>query len=324
VASPTTIIPAKPPPFGAQRQVDTLDRVKRLIVNADDFGLTSGVNRAIVELNQRGNLTSATLMAKATATEEAISLTNANPKVGVGCHVVLVDGESILRPRQDLVWLVDPVRTKGRFPQTLGALLNLLYSRGGARSLRSSSLTGEIEAEALAQIRSLQSRGIHLTHIDTHKHTHMFPRVLRPVLRAAQAAGIRTVRNPFEPAWSIRATPRAPWLRRLQVRLLRTLEPIFRRIVAEEGFVTSDGAIGVLATGTLDTETLTSLLRAMPDGTWELVTHPGYNDADLAQAGTRLLASRETELSALSNAQFPPGIELIRFSDLARVQQLMN
>jgi predicted glycoside hydrolase/deacetylase ChbG (UPF0249 family) len=174
----------------------------------------------------------------------------------------------------------------------------------------------EIEAEAAAQIALLQSRGLHLTHIDTHKHTHMFPAVLRPVLRAAKAAGIRAVRNPFEPAWSLRATPGAPWIRRTEVSLLRLLEPTFRRIVAEEGFTTTDGAIGVLATGTLDAATVTSLLRSLPPGTWELVSHPGYNDADLAHAHTRLLASRETERQALCATEQFPDIERASFAGL--------
>jgi predicted glycoside hydrolase/deacetylase ChbG (UPF0249 family) len=287
--------------------------VKRLIVNADDFGLTGGVNRAIVELNNSGSLTSATLMAKAAATEDAISLANA--KLGVGCHVVLVDGQSVLEPRRNLLWLVDPVRTIGRFEPTLGNFLKILYLKRGW-PLSNHLLEREIEAEASAQIALLQSRGLHLTHIDTHKHTHMFPRVLRPVLRAAKSAGIRVVRNPFEPEWSIRATPRAPWLRQLQVRLLRTLEPTFRRIVAQEGFATTDGAIGVLATGTLDATTLNSLLSAMPNGTWELVTHPGYNDADLAKAGTRLLASRKIELQSLQAVHIPANVDLIHFGQL--------
>ena len=81
--------------------------------------------------------------------------------------------------------------------------------------------------------------------------------------------------------------------------LLRGLEPAFRRIVAEEGFTATDGAIGVLATGTLDAAKLASLLAHLPPGDWELVTHPGYNDADLQNAGTRLLASRDLEREAL-------------------------
>ena len=279
--------------------------MRDLIVNADDFGLTAGVNRAIVELHRAGVLTSTTLMARAAATAEAVRMARATPTLGVGCHVVLVDGEPVLAAKE-IPSLVDP-RT-GRFFPTLGAFLQrLLAGRISA---------AEMEAEAAAQIALLQTAGVALTHIDTHKHVHMFPAVLRPVLRAARAAGIRAVRNPFEPDWSLRATPGAPWLRRTEVMLLRQLEPAFRRIVAEEGFVTSDGAVGVLATGTLDATTVSSLLRKLPPGAWELVTHPGYNDADLAQAHTRLLASRETEWGALHALKGFPEIDLISFSGL--------
>jgi predicted glycoside hydrolase/deacetylase ChbG (UPF0249 family) len=217
----------------------------------------------------------------------------------------LVDGDPVLSAKE-LPTLVDP-RT-GRFQPTLGAFL--------ARLLTGRIRASEIEAEAAAQIARLKSVGVALTHIDTHKHTHMFPAVLRPVLRAAKAAEIRAVRNPFEPAWSLRATPGAPWVRRTEVSLLRRLQPAFRRIVADEGFSTTDGAIGVLATGTLNAATVRALLQNMPPGTWELVTHPGYNDADLAQARTRLLASREVEREALGTIQQFSAIGLISFADM--------
>jgi hypothetical protein len=136
-------------------------------------------------------------------------------------------------------------------------------------------------------------------------------------LRAAKAAGIRAVRNPFEPAWSLRATPGAPWVRQTEVRLLRLLHSSFRRIVAEEGFTTTDGAIGVLATDTLDAATVRSLLANIPSGKWELVSHPGYNDAELAQAHTRLLASRETERDALLTLKTSSAVDLISFANLA-------
>ncbi|HEV2472267.1 MAG TPA: ChbG/HpnK family deacetylase, partial [Chthonomonadales bacterium] len=97
----------------------------RLIVNADDFGLTLGVNRAIAELHCAGVLTSATLMARASATDDAIALARATPTLGVGCHVVLVDGEPALAARE-LPTLVD--RRTGRFQPTLVAFLKRLFT----------------------------------------------------------------------------------------------------------------------------------------------------------------------------------------------------
>jgi predicted glycoside hydrolase/deacetylase ChbG (UPF0249 family) len=232
--------------------------------------------------------------------------------------VVLVDGEPMLSGIHDVPNVADPVY--GRFEPTLGKFLHTIYSPiGGSRygSTNAEKVAYQIEIEARAQIQALQSRGVRLTHIDTHKHTHMFPRVLRPVLRAAQSCGIRAVRNPFEPAWSVAATPGAPPTRRLQVKLLRLLESRFRRIVAEEGFTTTAGSLGVLATGTLDQQAVASLLSAMPGGgVYEFVTHPGYNDAELAHVNTRLLASRDTERHALAGLKGVQHVNLISFAAL--------
>jgi predicted glycoside hydrolase/deacetylase ChbG (UPF0249 family) len=290
--------------------VDTLEVVPRLIVNADDFGLTAGVNRAVVELHQAGLLTSATLMARAAATDEAVELARQNPALGVGCHVVLVDGDPMLSPANQIPHLADLVT--GLFRPTLGAFLKPLLL-GRIPSV-------EIEAEARAQIESLRQKGLVLDHIDTHKHVHMFPSVLRPVLRAAKACGIRRVRNPFEPAWSARATAGAPLVRRIEVALLHTLEKKFLRTVAEEDFQTTAGALGVLATGTLDPATIAALVTAAAahseEKIFELVAHPGYNDADLARVRTRLRESRDRERQALQALRQFPSVELIPFSGL--------
>ena len=283
--------------------------MSQVLVNADDFGLTSGVNRAIAELHKAGLVTSTTLMARAGATDEAIATARATPSLGVGCHVVLVDGEPVLPPQQ-IPSLID-AKTGQFLPTLTQFLLRLLAGRMPA---------AEIEAEAGAQIGLLKARGLRLTHVDTHKHTHMFPAVLRPVLRAARAAGVTAVRNPFEPVWAIRATPRAPWMRQAEESALRWFEPAIRRLIAQEGFVTTDGTIGVLATGTLDAASLSSLLQSLllrvPEGTWELVTHPGYNDAGLNKVRTRLRASRELEMAALRVIEGFPQIELVSFAAL--------
>lgn len=280
--------------------------MRRLIVNADDFGLTPGVNRAIIELHAAGLVTSTSLMARAGATDEAIELARATPSLGVGCHVVLVDGEPKLPPEK-IPSLVD-ART-GHFPNSLTTFLARLFT-GRIRA-------EEIEAEAAAQIAHLQQRGVRLTHFDTHKHAHIFSAVLRPVLRAARAAGIRALRHPFEPEWAVRAAIGAPLARVVQIAALRPLAPRSRQIIAQEGFSTTDGTIAMAGTGSLNAASLRSLLGQLPPGTWELVTHPGYNDADLAQVRTRLRASREVERLALTAIPEIPGVELISFAELA-------
>jgi predicted glycoside hydrolase/deacetylase ChbG (UPF0249 family) len=145
----------------------------------------------------------------------------------------------------------------------------------------------------------------------------MFPRVLRPLLRAALACGVAAIRNPFEPDWSLNATANAGHVRRMQLRLLRSQSASFTQEVARAGILTTDGAIGVLATGTLDAQTIRNLLAAMPDGTWELVCHPGYNDAALQQERTRLLASREVERAALLETIPTADVERIHFGQLS-------
>ena len=279
--------------------------MSRLIVNADDFGLTPGVNRAIAELHAAGAVTSATLMARASATDDAIEIARSTPTLGVGCHVVLVDGKPVLPPGH-IPSLVDP-RT-GHFWPTLSAFL--------PRLLAGNSAPAEIEAEAAAQIALLQNCGLKLTHIDTHKHTHMFPKVLRAVLRAARSAGIDRIRNPFEPAWAVRAAVRASLTRVAELTVLRRLRPACLRLIADTGFRTTDGTIAMAATGVLDAATLSALLGRLQPGTWELVTHPGYNDADLDRVRTRLRASRDKEREALAALRQFPSVELISFRDL--------
>ena len=252
--------------------------MKRLIINADDFGLAPGVNRAIVELQQAGALSSTTLMATAAYFSAAVYLAFAQPALAVGCHVVLVDGSPCLAAAE-VPSLLGP---ESVFRPTVGSFLRDLL-RGRIREQ-------EIEAEAIAQIRRIQSSGLTVSHIDSHKHLHAFPRVLAPLLRAARQCGVFCVRNPFEPWWSLRATRGASAWRRTQVRAMQTQRRAFTRLTAEHGMMTADGSIGVLATGSLDDSVLRSLLQAMPEGTWELVCHPGYNDQALEHANTRLLA----------------------------------
>jgi chitin disaccharide deacetylase len=279
----------------------------RLILNADDGAYTPGVNRAIGELGAAGALTSATLMASGAAPLQGSGLP-------VGCHLQFLEGTPKASPRA-VSTLLDPHSSTPRLRPTLPAFARDLHL-GRIRE-------ADIEHEAVAQIRALQAQGHALTHIDTHKHTHLFPRVLRPVLRAALQCGIGAIRNPFEPLWSRQATLRAtrsvPLLRRLEVALLDRFRPTFLQLVHQAGLRTPDGALGVLATGSLTASVLRALLQAAEEhpGTWELVCHPGYLDEALAGAATRLRLEREVEREALLAATaWSPALQRISFRDL--------
>jgi hopanoid biosynthesis associated protein HpnK len=285
--------------------------VPRLIVNADDFGLTTGVNRAIVEVNRAGIVTSATLMANAQASDGAIDHAKAQPNLRTGCHVVLIDGVPLAA---DL-----PSLTNGS-PRFRSSLKQFALA-----AVRGKIAADEIQREVEAQIRKIQSRGITLTHVDSHKHTHMYPQVLRPVLRAAKACGIVAVRNPFEPlrSWPTGMVLANPglWLRSAGVMAFQMFAAEFHRAIREERMVSTDGTVGIAVTGMLDQRKLLRILEVLPQGTWELVCHPGYSDADLQAAGTRLTRSREIELSALTSAETRNAladreIELISYADL--------
>ena len=290
--------------------------MRRLIVNADDFGLTAGVNRAIVEAHTRGIVTSSTLMANGPAFDDAIRLAQQTPQLDVGGHLVLIDGHPVLDASR-----LRTITLRDSDPASF---------RDGLRSFAARALTGrldpaEIEAEASAQIRKIQSAGIQVSHVDSHKHTHLFPAVLRPILRAAIACGVRAVRNPFGPrrplpSSELLARP-SLWTRYAEVRILRALAGKFRDAVRRQGLITPDGTFGIVVTGELDERLFRAIAAIVPEGIWEFVCHPGYNDADLQRAATRLRESRETELQVLTlpaakQLLADQGISLISYREL--------
>jgi hopanoid biosynthesis associated protein HpnK len=288
---------------------------RRLIVNADDFGFTSGVNRAIVEAHTHGVVTSSTLMANGRAFAEASQLAKTLPRLSVGCHVVLIDGEPALGAEQ-----LRSITTRTAAPRFRDGLMTF-----AARAIADKMNTDEIVAEAKAQIRKIQAAGIVVSHFDTHKHIHLFPTILRSLLRAAASCGVCAVRNPFEPylpllSSQLLARPNL-WARYAKVRALRRFAGKFSEAVDREGFITPDGTMGIVVTGALDESLFRAIARSIPEGTWEFVCHPGYNDADLQAGRTRLRKSRETELRVLTlpashEVLSQEGIELISYYDL--------
>jgi predicted glycoside hydrolase/deacetylase ChbG (UPF0249 family) len=290
---------------------------RRLIINADDFGMTSGVNRAIIDAHRLGLVTSATAMANESATSEAVAFASENPRLATGCHIVLVDGRPLSEPDSVQSLIGSKSANGARFRPGV-VQLTLAAISGGIRAT-------EVHSEAAAQIQRLQSYGLNLSHVDCHMHSHILPVISHAVRQAAREHGITAIRNPFEPAWSVAATRKSSslrsWNRSMQVTMLRALQPQFLAAVKREGMKTPDGTIGIAATGLLDRAMLSRLVDAMSDGTWELVTHPGYNDPDLAKSHTELQESRAVELALLTSAETLEllrrrNIQLISFRDL--------
>jgi predicted glycoside hydrolase/deacetylase ChbG (UPF0249 family) len=283
--------------------------VRKLIVNADDLGLTAGVNRAIVETHNGGVVSSATLMANGAAFEDAVTAARSTPNLSVGCHVVLVDGTPVSPP--DTVDTLVAIRSAepDKFYSSLSAF--------AARAMLGGFDRDQLVAEVTAQIRKIQSTGLQVTHLDTHKHAHIFPEILVALLRAARICGVRAVRNPFVPVKALPARlfkgKRNLWKRYCQVRMLHTFSGPSLQRIRRAGLLTPDGVIGVIETGSAESSGYGSLLRqtlaSLPEGTWELVCHPGYNDADLRRAGTRLLDAREEERRLLTSAELRQFLE---------------
>ena len=154
--------------------------------------------------------------------DEAVTLAKGAPSLSVGCHVVLVDGSPMLDATK--IPSLIPSPTAPSFRQSL---LSFAYLGAMARLDR-----GEIAAEITAQMQRLRDAGIEVTHLDSHKHTHMFPAVLRGMLAAAKSCGVRAIRNPFEPF--VFATVRH-WKRHFQLRMMRRFRRSFRSALEEAG-----------------------------------------------------------------------------------------
>jgi len=290
--------------------------MKRLIVNADDFGFTRGVNAGIVRAFKEGILTSATMMANGEAFTEAIELARANPELGVGCHLSAVVGLPVA-PSRDIASLVE---RDGQLPRTLTALMKKLV-RGQVK-------VSDIECEFRAQVERVVQAGIKPTHLDSHKHSHTQPAVMQALARIAVEFGIPAIRNPFERVFALvrmgsaARTKRATYLKQYAMSAAVSLHARrFRQIIRTHGLQTPDCFFGVRLTGLLDAEAITRALARLPAGTTELMCHPAVYDDELERAGTRLKQSRARELDALIDPRVircirEQGVKLISFREL--------
>ncbi len=288
--------------------------MKRLIVNADDFGLTSGINRGIIEGHRKGIITSTSAMANGLQFEEAVAFAKANPKLGVGVHLALVDG----RPVSDQAAVPSLLNAAGNFLETPLKLLKRLIT-GEARQ-------GEIQRELRAQVEKAMQAFGSVTHLDGHKHLHIYPKLFRIVVSIAKDYGIRHIRYPVEEGtswlriWQQYRTSEA-LLQYIRSRLIAGMARLTRKSLLRNGFSPPETVIGIAQTGLLNCDSLRSIIASLSEGTTELICHPGYVDDGLRQLRTRLVLQRELELKALSdpgilNLIAAHNIQLINYRDL--------
>jgi predicted glycoside hydrolase/deacetylase ChbG (UPF0249 family) len=269
-------------------------RRKQLVVNADDFGFTPDVNQGIVEAHRHGILTATTLMANGAAFDDAVRLAERTPTLDIGAHLVLIGGESLV--------------TGHAFPKTVPQFVSALLKR----EIR-------VYDELAAQVRRILAAGIRITHFDTHKHTHLAPPVLDAVARLAEESGVKWVRRPLD--FPLSGAGEVPRLKRLTSDALGLTRRRFHRVLERYGCRTTDHFAGFQITGRFRSAELVELMSVLPEGSTELMCHPGRCGPALRAARTRLKESREQELEALvapevRDAMSRHGIELVNYGSL--------
>jgi predicted glycoside hydrolase/deacetylase ChbG (UPF0249 family) len=292
--------------------------LRNLIVNADDLGWTEGVNRGIAEAHRHGIVTSASLLANGAAFASGVELARTTPGLGVGIHLNLSDGVPVADRELVTTLLNDRGELEGK-PESL--LLKLA---------RRSVLLDEVEREWDAQIQKVRDVGIEPTHLDAHKHVQMLPGLFEIALRLAKRHGIAAVRISHEES-SLRAALSSGAKQKgtvvmkqgVQARGLKFLARDAREQAERAGIAAADYFCGIAQTGELTREGVLRLLEILPEGTTELMCHPGYVDAELAKSATRLQASREAEVEILTNTQIrnlvaSQGIRLVDYGFAAQ------
>ena len=239
--------------------------MKQLIVNADDFGLTTGVNQGILRAFKDGIVTSASLLVTGSAFEEAVALAQQSPELDVGLHLTLVEERAVLG-RELLPTLVDET---GRFPDTSGEFFR--------RAFLGRINWDEVEREIAAQIARFQKTGLRLSHLNSHQHLHMFPPVFQIVRRLTRGMDNVWIRNPAGPWRKAPGVRMERWVQQLGLNLTCLAT---RGLHAPPLQQMPDGMYGFEVGGCLTRSALEQILRKIPDGLYELICHPGEDDAD--------------------------------------------
>ncbi|WP_293556218.1 ChbG/HpnK family deacetylase [Phascolarctobacterium sp.] len=246
--------------------------MKQLIVNADDFGLHPLINAGIIKGHQEGFITSTSLMPSAPCWQEAVRLAKENPRLGIGVHLTLVGGVPSVLPKAQVSSLLDD---DGLFLSDYVAFAKRYYSGAVKKA--------ELEAELRAQFERALSCGVNITHIDSHQHTHVLPGINSLVLKLSNEYNIIRVRIPKEGYLFTGG---------FQTGVGRLIGRSGLSFCADMAALRADSLglrhpqhfYGMLAGGHLNAQLIANILRQLPEGVSEIMTHPGLDSAALGKA----------------------------------------
>ncbi len=281
--------------------------MKRLIINGDDFGASSSINRSIIHAFREGILTSCSLMVGESGFDEAVSLARDTEGLAVGLHLVAVMGKSVLSPAQ-IPSLVDQACNFPADPAGAGAFY--FFSRKARR---------ELALEMRAQFERFLSSGLRISHVDAHLHFHLHPVLFEEALGLCKEFGVRYMRIPEDDPWMVmRFRGGISREQRWMSRLFGVFTRRMKRKLDGHGIVSTERVFGHLMTGRMDKAYVMYLLDHLPEGDFEVYFHP-----DEARGNTAAAIQRNREFRILVDPDVKAhiverNIQLIRYEQLAR------
>jgi chitin disaccharide deacetylase len=273
------------------------DAIRRLVVNADDFGRSASINTAVIRAHREGILTTASLMVNEPGCAEAVALAQENPRLGVGLHLTLLMGHAALPPEK----IPGLVNGRGEFSNSpVGVGMRYFFRR---------SLRAQLRAEIHAQFQKFYATGLPLDHVNGHLHLHLHPVVFGILMEDATALGIRQLRLTREPFWLDAPLAAGNRLYRASHALIYAgLSQAARGRLRARGIRHTARVFGLLQNARVDEAYVAKLLPRLPAGDSELYSHPSLDE--FKPEFDALVSPRVKELVAREN------IALIRYQDL--------
>ena len=282
--------------------------MKQLIINADDFGLSERINRGVIEAHQKGSLTSASILVNGPWFENAVSLAKDNPDLGLGVHLNILRG----RPLSSGDEVKTLIGENGLFLESpFKLLIRILFKQVDY---------SQIEKEFKAQIMKVISSGIHPTHLDSEKHIHILPGILKVMIKVGRELGVTKIR-------CLKTSIQSPYFfswKRVVFPLFDILALVQNKELKRNSFLMPDRIYGIFESGSMLVNRYIHILTCLPEGSSEIVCHPGYrdNDLDKKQMGKfNLNEQREAELNILLKPELKTlakdfNIRFISYKDL--------